>query len=122
MPESNDLDAGLSVETVTNKDDPSKTNAQKNTAVPAADYPHLQGYFGLDHATTADRAQLQAVWDYFAAESDNEADILYKLRQMENRLAQPPLGVSRLSHLNDYIHVLSNVRLAERAQDQYLRS
>lgn len=117
-----DLDAELEVETVVNKDDPDKTPAQKDTSTPDKGYPQLRGYFNVDNPTTQEKADLKSLWDYFAAEADNPADVLYKLKQMENRLAMPPLGQSRISYLANYIKVLNRVREADKEQERYLRS
>lgn len=107
--------------TVHSTDDPSKTPVQKDITAPGKDYPHLKGYFNLDNPTNAQLNDLKTLWDYFAAESENHGDVLYKLRQMENKLAMPPLGQNRVQYLADYVKVLRDIGSLSKERDSYQR-
>jgi hypothetical protein len=115
------LDAGIEAETVHNKDDPSKSPMAK--VDPGKDYPHLKGYFNVDSSQMNDsiRSDLKVVWDYLAQESTTEGDVLYKLRQMENRLAMPPLGQNRISYIADYVKVLRDIGDLGKQRDSFQR-
>jgi hypothetical protein len=93
----------------------------KAETMSTVDYPHLKGFFDLKDPTSDQKNDLKMIWDYLAKESDNVGDALYKLRQIENKLAQPHLGQSRLEHLKNYIRVLRDIEDLGKERDSYQR-
>ena len=98
-----------------------KITMGKAETMSEVDYPHLKGFFDIDNPTTEQKNDLKIIWDYLAKESDNVGDALYKLRQIENKLAQPHLGQNRLSHLTDYIKVLRDIEDLGKQRDSFQR-
>lgn len=93
----------------------------KAETMSVVDFPHLKGFFDLKDPTAEQTKDLKMIWDYLAKESDNIGDALYKLRQIENKLAQPHLGQNRLDHLANYIKVLRDIEDLGKERDSYQR-
>ena len=75
----------------------------------------LQGFLGVDRPTTEESQKLKEVWDFI--EGDSEADRLYKIQQLENRLGSPSLGQSRLDLVYEYAKLTKQITTLEKMRD-----
>ena len=116
---SDNLNADLTVEeTADTQDTPIKDGVTGKVEIP---YPALKDYFNVDDVTDAQRVKFETIWNYFADEAKGVGDLLYKLRQLENRLGSPAIGESRLSKLHGYVKISAQIKDAELHRDSLLR-
>lgn len=114
-----DLESDLTV-TSDPVDEPKTSDSPMKTTVEMA-YPALSDYFNTDSPNSSERKKMEAIWEYFSKESENTGDMLYKIRQLENRLASPQLGMTRLQNVFQYITVSNTISSAEKQRDSQLR-
>lgn len=115
------LDAGLEVKdtkAVDMGDIPTKDGETGSVEVP---YPALKDYFNVDEVTDGQRDKFKVIWDHFSEESDSVGDLMYKMRQLENRLGSPAIGESRLTKMYNYAKISSQIKDDEKRRDSLLR-
>ncbi len=84
-------------------------------------YPALKDYFNVEDVTDAQRAKFEVIWKHFSDEADSVGDLMYKLRQLENRLGSPAIGESRLTRLHSYVKISAQIKDSEKQRDSLLR-
>lgn len=84
-------------------------------------YPALKDYFNVDDVTDAQRDKFKVIWDHFSDEATSVGDLMYKLRQLENRLGGPAIGESRLTKLYSYVKISAQIKDDEKRRDSLLR-
>lgn len=87
----------------------------------AADYPEIKDYFNLESPTDAQKEKFGAIWEYFAEESKSVGDLMFKMRNLENRLGSPEIGESRLQKMYNYIRISADIKDKELRRDALLR-
>ena len=75
----------------------------------------LQGYLNIDRPTTEEAQQLKEIWDFI--DGEGEADKLYRIQQLENRLGSPALGQTRLDKLYEYAKITRQIDTLEKMRD-----
>lgn len=115
-----DLNADIQVteNPVVPSDTPVKDGVSGNVTVP---YPALKDYFGVDDVSDAQKAKFETIWKHFSDEADSVGDLMYKLRQLENRLGSPAIGESRLTRIYSYVKISAQIKDAEKQRDSLLR-
>lgn len=83
----------------------------------------LTTFLQIQNPTSEEKNQLKEVWDYITAESksDMTSERLMTLRHIEQRLAAPRLGQTRLAQLHQYVTTDKQVRSVEKLRDSFLR-
>lgn len=73
----------------------------------------LQGMLGVEKPGSRASQQLMDVWEYFSETAQGEADLLYQIRQIENRMAPPKLGENRLGKLHQWVKTQRTIKQNE---------
>ena len=83
----------------------------------------LTSFLQIENPTPKEQDQLKEVWEYVLEDSKSElrSEQLYTLRQMEQRLAAPRLGQTRVDQLHQFVEVSRQVRSAEKLRNSFLR-
>lgn len=85
------------------------------------DYPQLTEYFNVESATDAQKEKMATIFDYFAEESKNLGDLMYKMRILESRLGSPAVGESRLQKMYNYVRITKDIKDKEQQRDALMR-
>jgi hypothetical protein len=116
---SDNLDSKLEItENDAPADTPVKDGVKGTIEVP---YPALKDYFNVDEVTDGQKDKFEVIWKYFGDEADGVGDLLYKMRQLENRLGSPAIGESRLTKMYNYVKISAQIKDAEKQRDSLLR-
>lgn len=93
------------------------------TVAPTAEiaHPALKEYFNVDRPSDADVRKFDDIIQYFGDRPESLGEMMYMLRQLENRLGQPVVGQTRLNKLHAYIKVTNTIDSAEAERDSMLR-
>lgn len=101
---------------------PASNDDQPFTARP---FGPLVGFLELGESelTNQNETILQEIWDYLGKESGSETTVerLHALRQLENKLAPPRIGQSRLAKIHSYVQAQQIVEKAEKWRDGHMR-
>jgi hypothetical protein len=83
----------------------------------------LTGFLQVKDPTPEEQSQLKEIWDYVVGQtkSENTSERLYTLRHIEQRLAAPRLGQTRVSQLYQYVTSDKQAKSAEKLRDSFLR-
>lgn len=77
----------------------------------------LQGFFGLTDMSPAE-AKMLGELDTIIGKQD--AELLWEIRNIENRIGTPPLGMSRLQHVYNYLTIQKQITQLESRRNAYL--
>ena len=50
----------------------------------------------------------------------DDVDLLWEIKSLENRIGTPPLGMSRLQHVYNFMRINSQITSLERERDLYV--
>lgn len=80
-------------------------------------------FFGVNPGTAdqKDLNQIKDVYDWASKDSNGLGDSLYKLRQLEIKLGQPPLGETRYSKMWNYVRISKMVNNIETDRDTQIK-
>jgi hypothetical protein len=78
----------------------------------------IQGFFGLNDLSPAESKMLSEMSTLFNGKQD--ADLLWEIRNIENRIGTPPLGMSRLQHVYNYLNIQKQITQLESKRDAFL--
>lgn len=86
---------------------PQPASPPKNDDLPAAQQPYapLIGYFEIEGLpTNEEREKMNQIWEYLGTltKSEQISERLHALRSLENRIAPPRIGETRLGRLLFY--------------------
>ena len=70
-------------------------------------------YFDVDKASKSDDEKLRYIYDYFKDEATSKADLLWRIRSIENRIGTPELGVRRYEKVYRYLRLLGDKKEIE---------
>lgn len=78
---------------------------------------------GESELTNPTQTQLQEIWDFLGEDTSSEltSERLYALRTLENKLAPPKIGQTRLSKVHSYIQAQRVVKQAEKWRDAHYK-
>ena len=113
-----DLDAPLEV--TEDKTPEAKVVEQTVGVVEEIAHPALKDYFNMDKSSDATTRKLSDVAEYFK-DAEGTGEMLYQLRQLENRLGEPRVGENRLDKVHRYIKITANITDLEAERDSLLR-
>jgi hypothetical protein len=80
-------------------------------------------YFGVNPGTVdkGDLKQIKDVFDWANKDSHGLGDSLYKIRQLETKLGQPPLGETRYSKMWNYVRMSQMVSHFETEREKQIK-
>lgn len=87
-------------------------------SIPDTEIQSIQGILKVEHPDQKSKEKLGFIASNIKAE--DRADLLYQVRQIENRLAPPKLGETRLDVVYGYLRAKAAVTNAEKLRDTYL--
>lgn len=116
---SDDLSADLKVTEVEGDvmDQPPEAGIRPTTT----EYPQLKDYFNVDSPSDAQKEKFAEIWEFFSEDSKTIGDLMYKMRQLENRLGSPALGETRMQKMYNYIKISRSIKDDEQRRDALLR-
>ncbi len=103
---------------VTPKDQGVDVNVERSTDHESVDYTPIQGMLGVEEPTTDDKAALKMVWDYFKGEGKSAAEVMWGIRDIENKLQPARMGETRLNKLYEYVKLRKTLEDTEKALKQ----
>ena len=80
----------------------------------------LQGFFGIANPDTAESTNLSEITRMLEGNSKDAVDFLWEIKNVENRIGTPPLGVSRLQHIFNFIKIDSQIKGLEKEKNLYV--
>ena len=78
----------------------------------------IQSFFGLNEMTPAESKMLSEMSTLLGDKQD--ADLLWEIRNIENRIGAPQLGMSRLQHVYNYLTIQKQITQLESKRNAYL--
>lgn len=80
-------------------------------------------YFGVNPGTVDkdDLKQIKDVYDWANKDSNGMGDSIYKLRQLETKLGQPPIGETRYSKMWNYVRMSKMVSTLEADREKQIK-
>ena len=78
----------------------------------------IQSFFGLNEMTPAESKMLSEMSTLLGDKQD--ADLLWEIRNIENRIGTAPLGMSRLQHVYNYLTIQKQITQLELKRNAYL--
>ena len=78
------------------------------------EFTPLSGMMDITEPSTEDSEKLSTVWDYFKGENKTNAEILYAIKSLENRMAAPGLNETRLNKLYQWVRVRKEIESNEK--------
>lgn len=76
-------------------------------------FASIQGLFGIQSPSSQEKDMLNTIYEALRTDDNTEASMLWKIKQVESRIGLPPIGVSRLTHLFNYIRMSSHLAKAQ---------
>lgn len=77
----------------------------------------LESYFDVVHPNTKEQEVVSDMIRMIGAE--DQADMLYTLQQLEAQAGYPPLGVSRMQHLHNFVKLKHQMQTTAKQLQQY---
>jgi hypothetical protein len=83
----------------------------------------LTDFLQMDNPTSKEQDQLKEVWEYVldSTKSELRTEQLMAIRHIEQRLAPPRLGQTRLDQLYQYVKLDKQAKSVEKLRDSFLR-
>lgn len=78
------------------------------------DFLPLSGMMDISEPGKEDSEKLSTVWDYFKADGKSNAEILYAIKSLENRMASPTLNETRLNKVYQWVRVRKDIESNEK--------
>lgn len=116
------MDDDLAQELIVTDMEPEAPAATKN--VPVTDEvasPILKDYFNMDNVSDRSASRFKDIVAYFGDKPEGAGEMMYMLRQLENRLGQPRVGESRLDVVHRYVKITNGINDSEKERDSLLR-
>ncbi|RLC35879.1 hypothetical protein DRH27_06135 [Candidatus Falkowbacteria bacterium] len=115
-----DLSQDLEVTEVAPEDAPKKP-AKGTIATDEVANPALKDYFNMDNVSDTTGRKFGDILEYFGDKPEGVGEMMYMLRQLENRLESPRIGENRLDVVHRYIKVKNEMSDREKELDSFLR-
>lgn len=78
----------------------------------------LEGFFGVQNPNTQDSKALSEISRMIGVRDD--VDMLWEIKHIENRIGTPPIGMTRLQHVYNFISINSQIQGLEKERDLYV--
>jgi len=87
-------------------------------------YIELYSFLGADDSDKANdkyNNKLKEVYEFAKEKDQDKAELLWKIRSIEQKLSEPPIGMSRIDHLYNYVKAQKAAESAMKEAEVYLR-
>jgi len=74
----------------------------------------LAGMMNIQEPSKEDSEKLSTVWDYFKGDGKSNAEILYAIRSLENRMSAPGLNETRLNKVYQWVRIRKDIESNEK--------
>jgi hypothetical protein len=105
------------IEAIKEHTDPTYSRVEEAIA-PDSEVMGVAGLLGVEKPSNQDRDKLAFIKHQF--DTDNEADVLYQVREIERRLTPPRLGERRIDIVYNYLRAKAEANKAAKLRDSYL--
>ena len=78
----------------------------------------LSGYFNIPYPTGSEKQILAEMKQIFGG--GDETEVLWNIKNVENRVGNPPVGTSRLQHVYNFAKLNSQIGELEKQRDIYV--
>lgn len=78
------------------------------------EFTPLSGMMDINEPSKEESEKLSTVWDYFKGENKSNAEILYAIKSLENRMQAPSLNESRLNKVYQWVRVRKDIESNEK--------
>lgn len=79
----------------------------------------LEGFFGNNSLSQQDQQNIGELVRILDGDNKDPVDFLWEINQIEGRIGMPPLGVSRIQHLYNYVRLSSQINKLEKERAAY---
>ena len=79
----------------------------------------LESFFGLHNPNQIEADSLSEIVRILDGDNKDPIDFLWEIKQIESRIGTPPLGVSRIQHLRNFISIHSQMNRLQKQLDVY---
>lgn len=93
--------------------------ADPQGAVPSVAKMKLQDYLGIIKPSQSEEQTLSEIVRVLDGDAKDPIDFLWELKQLENRIGTPPLGVSRIQHLHTFVKLSSQMNRIRKEMEVY---
>ena len=104
--------------TVTPKDDGVKVSVSPATAPVQVDGIKIANLLGITEANHAQTTQAKYINDYFYKEGMTDAELMYAIKSVENRLGTLRMGETRLDKVYEYAKLRKEIDTNEKLLSQ----
>jgi hypothetical protein len=80
----------------------------------------VQSFFGLEQPTQAESKSMSEIIRILDGQNKEVADLLWEIKNLESRIGTPPLGMSRLQHVYNFLAINSQIKKLEKERDAFL--
>lgn len=81
----------------------------------------IYSYFDVSNPSNKELDKLKYIYNYFAQEATSKADLLWRIRSVENRIGTPELGTKRFEKVYRYLKLLGDRRELDKEISAYER-
>lgn len=78
------------------------------------DFLPLSGMMDIAEPSKEDSEKLSTVWNYFKGDGKSNAEVLYAIKSLENRMQAPGLNESRLNKVYQWVRVRQEIESNEK--------
>ena len=109
------------IEPIAPQEETPETPAPTEVADQAADLNRMkmEGFFGVQNPNGQESQYISELSRMLGVGQRDIVDVLWDIKQTEHRIGTPPLGMSRLQHLYNYIKINSQITSLEKERDLY---
>lgn len=79
----------------------------------------IAGYFDLGSQTNDEKQIIQDLKRIFNADQRDIVDVLWEIKNIENRIGTPPVGTSRIKHVHNFAKLNSQIKSLEQERNLY---
>lgn len=103
---------------------PAPKPEHSNPTEPQGDVPSVakikaQEFFGIHNPNQVEADIMHELVRIMDGDNKDPIDFLWDIKQVENRIGTPPLGVSRIQHLYNYVKLNAQIHKLEQERDLY---
>jgi hypothetical protein len=80
----------------------------------------VQSFFGVTEPTPAEAKILSEIVRVLGGDTKEPGDLLWEIKNIESRIGTPPLGMSRLQHVYNFLSINSQIAKLEKERNAYL--
>lgn len=79
----------------------------------------IESYFRLQNLDTKDKEMVRELKSMFGGDEVDIVDLLWGIKNVENRIGTPQIGISRLQHVYNFAKLNHQIQSLEKERDLY---